>query len=68
MVVGAIAGVILMGMIGRIIADSRKETAVFRAVGASRLAVAQVYVAYTVYLAGCVALWRLRLALASLSG
>lgn len=55
-VVGAIAGVILMGMIGRIIADSRKETAVFRAVGASRLAVAQVYVAYTVYLAGCVAL------------
>ncbi|MGB3023585.1 MAG: ABC transporter permease [Candidatus Saccharimonadales bacterium] len=49
-VIAAIASLILMGMIGRIISDSRKETAVFRAVGASRLAVSQIYVTYTVYL------------------
>lgn len=50
-VVGLVAAVILMGMIGRIIADARKETAVFRALGASRLGIAQIYIVYTVYLA-----------------
>lgn len=49
-VIGVIAAVILMGMIGRIIADARKETAVFRALGASRLAIAQIYIVYTLYL------------------
>lgn len=50
-IVGVIASVILMGMVGRIIADARKETAVFRALGASRLSIAQIYVTYTIYLA-----------------
>ena len=50
-VVGIVAAVILMGMIGRIIADARKETAVFRALGASRLGIGQIYLVYTVYLA-----------------
>ena len=49
-IIAALASLILMGMIGRIISDSRKETAVFRAVGASRLAVSQIYVTYTMYL------------------
>lgn len=49
-VIAVLASIILMGMIGRIIADARKETAVFRAVGASRLTVAQIYVTYTIYL------------------
>lgn len=49
-IIGVIAAVILMGMIGRIIADARKETAVFRALGASRLSIAQIYLVYTLYL------------------
>lgn len=50
LIVGGIAAVILMGMIGRIIADARKETAIFRATGASRFAVAQIYFTYTLCL------------------
>lgn len=49
-IIGIIAALILMGMIGRIVADARKETAVFRAVGASRLSIAQIYIVYTLYL------------------
>ena len=49
-IIGVIAAVILMGMIGRIIADARKETAVFRALGASRLSISQIYLVYTLYL------------------
>ncbi|TAH33018.1 ABC transporter permease [Candidatus Saccharibacteria bacterium] len=49
-IIGIVAAVILMGMIGRIIADARKETAVFRALGASRLSIAQIYLVYTLYL------------------
>lgn len=47
-VVAVIAGIIMMGTLGRIIADSRRETAVFRAIGAKRLDIAQIYLAYTV--------------------
>lgn len=50
LIVGGVASVILMGVIGRIIADARKETAVFRATGASRLMIAQIYVMYTLFL------------------
>jgi len=46
LVVMAIAAIILMGTLGRIIADARRETAVFRAIGAKRLDIAQVYVTY----------------------
>lgn len=47
LVVVVIAGLIMMGTLGRIIADARRETAVFRAIGAKRLDIAQVYVTYT---------------------
>lgn len=50
LIIGVIAAVILIGMIGRIIADARKETAVFRATGATRFMVAQIYLMYTLYL------------------
>lgn len=50
LIIGSIAAVILIGIVGRIIADGRKETAVFRATGASRLMIAQIYLAYTIYL------------------
>lgn len=50
LIIGGVAAVILMGVIGRIIADARKETAVFRATGASRLMIAQIYVMYTMFL------------------
>lgn len=49
-VIAVVAGFIIMGIIGRIIADSRKETAIFRAVGASRLMIAQIYSTYGMFI------------------
>jgi hypothetical protein len=43
-----IAALVMMGNIGKIIADSRRETAVFRALGAKRLDITQIYVTYTI--------------------
>jgi hypothetical protein len=43
-----IATIVLMGTLGKIIADSRRETAVFRALGARRLHISQVYLLYAV--------------------
>ena len=42
-----ISVVIMMGTVGKIIADSRRETAVFRAIGAKRSDIAQIYLTYT---------------------
>jgi len=42
-----IATVVLMGTLGKIIADSRRETAVFRSLGARRLHISQIYIIYT---------------------
>ncbi len=50
LVIAAIAAIIMMGTVGRMIADSRRETAVFRAIGAKKLDIAQVYVLYTIML------------------
>lgn len=50
-VVAALAAVIMMGTVGRIIADSRRETAVFRAIGAKRGDIAQIYLSYVIILA-----------------
>jgi len=50
LVIAVFASIILIGVIGRIIADARKETAVFRATGATRLMIAQIYLVYTLYL------------------
>lgn len=55
LVVAFIAAVIMMGTLGRIVADSRRETAVFRAIGAKRLDIAQIYLTYVVLLAALVA-------------
>lgn len=48
--VGVIAAIILWGMIGRIIADSRRESAVFRAIGAERGDIAGIYGMYALLL------------------
>ena len=48
--VGIIAALVLWGMIGRIIADSRRESAVFRAIGAQRMDIAGIYGSYALLL------------------
>lgn len=50
-IIALLAAIVMMGTIGKIIADSRKETSVFRALGAKRLDIAQIYLLYTVFLA-----------------
>jgi hypothetical protein len=45
-----IASLVLMGIVGKIIADSRRETAVFRALGATRFAIAQIYLTYSLFI------------------
>lgn len=40
-----------MGNVGKIIADSRRETAVFRALGAKRFDIAQIYLTYSFIIA-----------------
>jgi ABC-type antimicrobial peptide transport system permease subunit len=45
------ASIIMMGNLGKIIADSRRETAVFRALGAKRLDIAQIYITYSLLIA-----------------
>lgn len=47
LVVGIVAAIILSGLVGRTIADSRRETAVFRSIGATRGDIAGIYVLYT---------------------
>jgi hypothetical protein len=51
LIIAAISAIIMMGTVGKIIADSRKETSVFRAVGAKRLDIAQIYLLYAGLLA-----------------
>lgn len=51
-----IAVVIMMGTLGKIIADSRRETAVFRALGAKRLDISQIYFTYTILVSGLIAI------------
>jgi ABC-type antimicrobial peptide transport system permease subunit len=55
----AIAIVIMTGTVGRMIADGRRETAVFRAIGAKRLDIASVYGVYTLCLSTCIAIFSL---------
>lgn len=56
-VIGGIAAIITMGIIGRVLADSRRETAVFRAIGATRNDIRIIYTIYTLWygliIAGC---------------
>ena len=55
-VVASIAAVLMMGMVGRVVADSRRETAVFRAIGARRNDIRAIYVMYTTAFSFIVAL------------
>lgn len=56
MVVMVLTSLVLMGIVGKIIADSRRETAVFRALGASRMNIAHIYLVYTFFLSVGVAI------------
>ena len=49
-VVGGVAFIILAGLIGRMVSDGRRESAVFRAIGARRTDIGRIYGAYTVLL------------------
>lgn len=46
-----IATIIIWAMMGRVIADSRRETAVFRAIGAKRSDIVAVYLTYSLWVA-----------------
>lgn len=53
-ILGALFGVatiIIWAMMGRVIADSRRETAVFRAIGAKRTDIIKVYLLYSLWVA-----------------
>lgn len=52
LVIGLISTIIMMGTIGKIISDSRRETAVFRALGSKRRDIIQIYLTYSLMLAG----------------
>lgn len=56
LVVVALAALIMMGNLGRMITDSRRETAVFRAIGAKRIDIATIYLIYIVLIALLIAL------------
>lgn len=51
LVVVALSALIMMGNIGRMITDSRRETAVFRAIGAKRLDITTIYIIYALIVA-----------------
>ena len=55
--VALVACIIMMGTVGRMIADSRRETAVFRAIGAKKLDISQIYLVYTVFLSALVSVF-----------
>ncbi len=48
--VAVVAAIIMVGTVGRTIADSRRETAVFRAIGAKKFDIVQIYLIYTLFL------------------
>jgi len=64
LVIAAIAALILMGMVGRVIGDSRRETAMFRAIGAKRNDIRAIYATYTFFLSLLVALAALAIGVA----
>lgn len=63
-VIAGIAALIMAGTIGRMIADGRRETAVFRAIGAHRIDISLIYLVYTLLLSLRVAIFGLLLGLA----
>lgn len=59
-----VATIIIWAMMGRVIADSRRETAVFRAIGAKRSDIIKVYLLYSIWVALRIALFAGLLAVA----
>ncbi len=62
-VIMAIATIIIWVTMARVIIDSRRETAVFRALGAKRRDIASVYLTYSLMVAGLIALFAFALGL-----
>lgn len=60
-----VAAVILLGIIARIISDSRRETAVFRSIGATKIDISAIYFFYTVYISTIIVTIALSLGLIS---
>lgn len=58
----AVATIIIWAMMGRVIADSRRETAVFRAIGAKRSDIIKIYLLYSLWVALRIALFAAALA------
>ena len=50
-IIGGVAVIILAGIVGRTVADGRRESSIFRALGASRLDIASVYGMFVLLLA-----------------
>lgn len=59
LIVGAIAVIILASIIGRTIAEGRRESAVFRAIGAKRGDISAIYSMYTLFLSARIAAFAL---------
>lgn len=57
-----VATIIIWAMMGRVIADSRRETAVFRAIGAKRSDIISVYLLYSLWVAVRIAVFAALLA------
>lgn len=55
-VVVVIAAIIMSGTLGRMVADGRRETAVFRAIGFKRIDIASVYITYIIIISIFVAI------------
>lgn len=62
-IVGGVAFIILASLIGRMVSDGRRESAVFRAIGARRIDIGRIYGMYTLLLALRVVLFTTVLAL-----
>lgn len=62
-VMGVVATIILSGLVSRTIADSRRETAVFRSIGATRGNIASIYTVYTLLFSARVAIFAFMLGL-----
>lgn len=62
-IVGGVALVILASLIGRMVSDGRRESAVFRAIGAKRIDIGSIYGIYALLLSLRVALFSLILGL-----
>lgn len=62
-IIGAIAAFLMLTSIGKIIADSRREIAVFRSLGARSIDIIQIYLSYGLLIAGATALLSLAMAL-----